>query len=151
MKLLLEYFRNHSTNIFCFLLPFAVCWPILSFQPIRLLKITRFKSGKLQDHWSAIWTPNINRPISVPAVAPSCKKWSSFLHTSVLWGKKEYISTYMTTERMFYWQTAVRFLGVVYEKTMSYVQTVSVRLSVTFSWITFQNYTDHLHRGLARG
>ena len=32
---------------------------------------------------------------------------------------------------------------------MSYVQTVSVRLSLTLSWITFQNYKDQLHKGLA--
>jgi len=36
-------------------------------------------------------------------------------------------------------------------KTVSYVQTVPVHLSVTLSWIISQNYKQHLHWRLARG
>ena len=43
MDLLLEYFRNQSLNIFCFLLPFAGCLLIPSFKAIRQLKIRRFE------------------------------------------------------------------------------------------------------------
>ena len=51
---------------------------------------------------------------------------------------------------MFYWKTAVRLFGVVYEKK-KVLCAECVRPSVCYlSSITSQLYTDYLHRGLVR-
>jgi len=140
--LLLEYLRNQSLNIFCFLLPFAGCSQILSFQPIWQLKIRRLKSVR---------SPNTNRPISVSALAHSSRKRSSFLRTAVLWGKKD---THQPT-----WRRNVCLLTDSWQivgiclREKQYLMCIicpSVCLSLCLL-ITFQNYKDHLHRALAWG